>query len=61
MFCNDVSLPDSVESKASEPLSVETKVDEENVAKPTSNDELMENSDQVSIKSHTPIDEHTEV
>ncbi len=37
------------------------KVDENNVPKPTSNDELIENSDQVPIKSHTLIDEPTEV
>ncbi len=35
-----------MESEDPKPLSAEMKVDEENVLEPTSNDELIENSDQ---------------
>ncbi len=38
------SLPDSIESVASEPLPAEMKAGEENIPKPTTNDELIENS-----------------
>ncbi len=50
-----------MESEGSVPLSAEMKVDEENVPKPTSFDELIENSGQVPIESHTSMDEPTEV
>ncbi len=56
-----LSLSDSVESEAFEPLSAEMKVDEESVPKPTPNDELIENSDQVPIESYTLMDEPTAV
>ncbi len=38
-------------------LLAEMKVNKENVPKPASNDELIENSDEVPIESHTPTDE----
>ncbi len=45
-----VSLPD-LESEASEPLSAEMKVNEENVPKPSSNNELIKNSDPAPTES----------
>ncbi len=46
--------------EVSEPLSAEMKVDEEDVKKPTSGNEKIVNSDQVSML-HTPTDGPTEV
>lgn len=57
----DLCAPNhSMESEASEPLSAEMKVDDENVPKPTSSDDLIEDSD-IPVESYTQMDEPIEV